>query len=213
VSTLQAIRCFAWAAAILGMGTPPLYADPEYSGIVEMVPGLPPSTRLGKMALSGRTPFELAFLGGRHLCWYREEHFVRLLVPSAPDLEDLFLAALTIANAKIPLSAEVRQRVMPIAKAIEPVLEPAAIDRVRGHFLRFLEDGGRTNLHRWATAAERTAARAGLLLANDLHAAHKVFELEDARTVAAKMDDLLVFVASDRYANIRKQIGLAVGPN
>ncbi|HMJ50899.1 MAG TPA: hypothetical protein VK540_02455, partial [Polyangiaceae bacterium] len=38
VSTLQAIRCFAWAAAILGMGTPPLYADPEYAGTVEMVP-------------------------------------------------------------------------------------------------------------------------------------------------------------------------------
>jgi hypothetical protein len=68
-------------------------------------------------------------------------------------------------------------------------------------------------LHRWATAAERTAARTGLLLANDLHAAHKVFELEDPRTADAKMDDLLVFVASDRYANIRKQIGLAVAAN
>jgi hypothetical protein len=213
VSTLQAVRCFAWAAAILGMGAPPLYADPEYQGIVEMVPGLPPSTRLGKKAVSGRSPFELAFLGGRHLCWYREEHFVRLLVPSAPDLEDLFLAALTIANANIPLSAEIRQRVSPIAKAIEPVLEPAAIDRVRGHFLRFIEDGGRTNLHRWATAAERTAARAGLLLSNDLSAAHNVFELEDPRDVDAKMDDLLVFVASDRYASIRKQIGIAITGN
>jgi hypothetical protein len=210
VSTLQAIRCFAWAAAILGMGTPPLYADPEFAGVVEMVPGLPPSTRLGKKALSGRSPFELAFIGGRHLCWYREEHFVRLLVPSAPDLEDLFLAALSIANAGIPLSAEIKQRVTPIAKAIEPVLEPAAIDRVRGHFLRFLEDGGRTNLHRWATAAERTSSRAGLLLSNDLHAARAVFAIEDPRTADAKMDDLLVFVASDRYAKIRKQIGLAI---
>jgi len=213
VSTLQAIRCFAWAAAILGMGAPPLYADPEFAGIVEMVPGLPPSTRLGKKALSGRSPFELAFLGGRHLCWYREEHFVRLLVPSAPDLEDLFLAALSIANAGIPLSAEIKQRVTPIAKAIEPVLEPAAVDRVRGHFLRFLEDGGRTNLHRWASAAERTAGRAGLLLANDLSAAHQVLALEDPRTADAKMDDLIVFVTSDRYASIRKQIGLSVAAN
>jgi len=213
VSTLQAVRCFAWAAAILGMGTPPLYADPEFAGSVEMVPGLPPATRLGKKALSGRSPFELAFLGGRHLCWYREEHFVRLLVPSAADLEDLFLAALSIANAGIPLSSEIKQRVTPIAKAIEPVLEPAAVDRVRGHFLRFLEDGGRTNLHRWATAAEKTSARAGLLLCNDLRAAHTVFELEDPRTVDAKMEDLLVFVTSDRYANIRKQIGLAVAAN
>jgi hypothetical protein len=210
MSTLQAVRCFAWASAILGMGAPPLYADPEFGGSVEMVPGLPPSTRLGKQALSGRTPFELAFIAGRHLSWYREEHFVRLLVPSTPDLEDLFLAALSIANQTIPLTPEIKQRVAPLARAIEPVLEPAAIDRVRGHFLRFLEEGGRTNLHRWATAADRTAARAGLVLANDLGAARKIFELEDPRTADSKMDDLLIFVTSDRYANIRKQIGLAL---
>jgi hypothetical protein len=210
MSTLQAVRCFAWAAAILGMGAPPLYADPEFGGTVEMVPGLPPSTRLGKQSLSGRSPLELAFVAGRHLSWYREEHFIRLLVPSTPDLEDLFLAALSIANQSIPLTAEIKLRVAPLAKAIEPVLEPAAIDRVRGHFLRFLEEGGRTNLHRWATAADRTAARAGLLLANDLRAAHDIFELEDPRTIDSKMDDLLAFAASDRYANIRKQIGLAI---
>ena len=210
MSTLQAVRCFAWAAAILGMGAPPLYADPEFAGAVEMVPGLPPSTRLGKQSLSGRTPLELAFIAGRHLSFYREEHFVRLLVPSTPDLEDLFLAALSIANPNIPLGAEIKERVAPLAKAIEPVLETAAIDRVRGHFLRFIEEGGRTNLHRWATAAERTGARAGFLLANDLGAARRVFELEDPRTADAKMDDLIAFVASDRCANIRKQIGLAI---
>jgi hypothetical protein len=210
MSTLQGVRCFAWAAAILGMGAPPLYADPEFGGTVEMVPGLPPSTRLGKQALSGRTPYELAFLAGRHLSWYREEHFVRLLVPSTPDLEDLFLAALSIANPNIPLGAEIKERVTPLAKAIEPVLEPAAIDRVRGHFLRFIEEGGRTNLHRWSTSAERTAARAGFLLANDLASARTVFELDDPRTADTKMDDLIAFATSDRCANIRKQIGLAI---
>src|SRR6266542_120602 len=210
MSTVQAVRCFAWAAAILDMVAPPLYADPDFSGGVEMVPALPPATRLGKQALSGRSPFELAFLAGRHLCSYREEHFIRWLVPSTPDLEDLFLAALSIANPSIPFSHEIKERAVPIAKAIEPVLEPAAIDRARGLYLRFMEEGGRTNLHRWATAAERTAARTGLLLANDLHIAHEVFTMEDPHTVNAKMDDLIAFVASERYASLRKQIGLAI---
>jgi hypothetical protein len=209
MSTLQAVRCFSWAGAILGLGSPPLYADPDYPGSVEMVPGVPPATRLGKLALSGRSPLELAFLAGRHLSWYREEHFIRLLVPSIPDLEDLFLSALSIANAGIPLAADTRQRVAPIARAIEPVLEAPAIDRLRGHFLRFIEEGGRTNLQRWATAAERTAARAGVLLANDLRAAHAIFELEAPDTLATRMDDLLVFATSDRYASLRKQIGLS----
>ncbi len=210
VSTLQAVRCFAWAGAILGLGSPPIYADPEFPGLLEMVPAVPPATRLGRRSLSGRSPLELAFLAGRHLSYFLEEHFIRLLVSTIPDLEDLFLAALSIANTKIPLSREVRERVAPIARAIEPVLEPAAIDRLRGHFLRFLEEGGRTNLQRWATAADRTAARAGFLLANDLDAARAVFELEDAKTADAKMDDLIAFATSDRYAKLRQQLGVAL---
>jgi hypothetical protein len=213
VSTIQAVRCFSWAGSILGLGSPPLYADPDFAGLVEMVPGVPPATRLGRPALSGRSPLELAFLAGQHLSYFREEHFIRLVVPTIPDLEDLFLAALSIANAGIPLSSEVKRRVGPIARAIEPVLEPATVDRLRGHFLRFIEEGGRTNLQRWATAAERTAARAGLLLANDLGAAEAVFALEDratAESVSARMDDLIVFCTSDRYARLRAQIGLAL---
>lgn len=210
MSTLQAVRCFAWAAAFLGMGVPPLYVDSEFESSVEMVPGLPPASRLGRRSLSGRSAGELAFIAGRHLACYREEHFVRWLVPSAPDLEDLFLAALCIANASIPLTAEIKQRVIPLCKAIEPVLEPASIDRLRGNFLRFIEEGGRTNLHRWATSVERTALRAGLLLANDLAAVHRVLEEEDPASLPSKMDDLLVFVASERYASLRKHIGVAL---
>jgi hypothetical protein len=208
VSTIQAVRCFSWAGAILGLGSPPLYAAPESPGLVEMVPGLPPVAKLGRRVLSGRSPFELAFLAGCHLAWYREEHFVRLLVGTIADLEDLFLAALSIANAGLPLSPEVKGRVAPIARAIEPMLEPVAVDRLRGHFLRFLEEGGRTNLQRWAAAADRTAARAGLLLANDLGAAHAVLEMEQPDAAASKMDDLIVFVTSDRYKKLRRMIGL-----
>src|SRR5262249_23931473 len=126
VSTIQAVRCFSWAGSILGLGSPPLYADPDFEGAVEMVPGVPPATRHGRPSTSGRTPFELAIIAGRHLSYFLQEHFVRLLVPTIPDLEDLFLAALSIANAGIPLSSEVKRRVGPIARAIEPVLEAPA---------------------------------------------------------------------------------------
>jgi hypothetical protein len=208
-STLQGVRCFSWAASILGMRPPTLYADPDYAGAVEMVPGVPPATRLGKRALSGRSPRELAFLAGRHLAWYREERFVRLLVPQIPDLEDLFLAALVIGNPGIPLRADTKRRVTALSAAIEPVLEPVQIDRLRGAFLRFVEEGGRTNLQRWAAAADHTAARAGLLLADDLEAAAAMLEVEDQSAARERIDDLLVFVTSDRYANLRKAIGIA----
>lgn len=209
-TTIQAVRCFHWAAQILGMHSPALYADPDYEGFVEMVPGIPPASRIGAKALAGRSAGELSFLAGRHLANYREEHFVKLLVPSARGLEDVFLAALSIGNPGLPLSAQVKQLVVPIANAIEPILEPDAIDRLRGQFLRFVEEGGRTNLQRWSTSVDRTCGRAGLLLANDLRAAHGIYAIEDAAHLTEHMDDLMSFIMSDRYAKLRRQIGIAI---
>jgi hypothetical protein len=211
LSTIQAVRCFAWSAAILGMAPPVLYADPERPGLVDLVPGVPPASRLGKAALSGRAPAELAFVAGRHLAWCREEHFVRLLVPGVQDLEDIFLAALAIGNPGLPLATEVRARITPLARAIEPVLDPSQVDRLRGAFLRFVEEGGRANLGRWAVAADKTAARAGFLLVNNLADAEAMLRLERAADAGALIDDLLAFATSERYGKLRRQIGIAVG--
>ncbi len=210
-STVQAVRAFSWAASILGMMAPQLFTAPDLPITVEMVPGLPPVSRLGRACLSGRKPQELAFLAGRHLSYYREEHFVRMLMPSIADLEDILLAALSIGNPGLPLTAAVKARVSPIAKAIEPVLEPATVDHLRGYFLRFVEEGGRTNLQRWASFVDRTCARAGLLLANDLKAAFDMLSLESPAFAEEWMDDLLSFAVSERYGKLRRQIGIAVG--
>jgi hypothetical protein len=210
VSTIQAVRCFAWASAILGMNAPPIFVQPDWEGTCQMVPAMPPAMKLGHLALSGRSAAELAFLAGRQLAFHREHHFVRILIPSVQDIEDVFLAAISIGNPGLPMNERMKTLVVPIAKAIEPILEPAAVDRLRGHFLRFVEEGGRTNLGRWATACDRTATRAGLLLANDLQAAHKIIEVEDKAHIEEKMDDLLTFTTSDRYARLRKQLGIAL---
>jgi hypothetical protein len=210
-STLQAPRCFAWAGSILGMPLPRLYADPSWEGLAQIVPHVPPATRLGRGALAGRSARDLAFLAGRHLAGYREDHFVRQLVPSIPDLEDIFLAALTIGQPTLPLAAHVKARATPIAKAIEPLLEPAQLDRLRGHFLRFVEEGGRTNLQRWAAAAEFTTARAGLLLADDLSTAKAMLAAEGVSDLDARMDDLFVFWSGERAGRLRHQLGVAVG--
>lgn len=207
-STVQAVRCFSWAAAIFGMAAPPIYTDPDLGGTADLVPAAPPALRLGQKLLSGRSTAELAFLAGEHLSYHRAENIVRLLVPGVQELEEIFLAALSIGNPGLPLAPKVKELVVPIAKAIEPILEPASVDRLRGHFLRFVEEGGRTNLHRWAAAVHKTARRAGVLLSGDLAAAGSVLKLEGAPD--ADVDDLLSFVVSDRYTRIRKQIGIAL---
>jgi hypothetical protein len=210
-STVQAGRCFNWAGQLLGTSTPPLYAEPSFEGLAQMVPGVPPSSVLGKKALSGRDARELAFIAGRHLAFYRQDRFIRLLVPSIVDLEDVFLAALLIARPQLPVAEDVRKRVTPVSAALESMLEATDIDRLRGSFMRFVEAGGRTNLQRWAFASDATAQRTGLLLCNDLGVAKSMLELSDPHDLGEAVDDLLVFSTSARYAELRKTIGIAIG--
>ncbi|HEX6767095.1 MAG TPA: hypothetical protein VF103_16475 [Polyangiaceae bacterium] len=209
-ATVTAVRALPWASAILGLPAPPIYIERERDVGYEHIPAIPPVTVVGKRVLSGRTQLEHAFLVARHLTWYRHEHYVKTLFSAVPDLEDLFLAALVIGNPGLPIAEDMKQRVTPIAKAIQPLLEPAQTDTLRGCFLRFVEEGGRTNLQRWSLATEKTACRAGLLLANDLETALSVLEKEEGR-FGELAKDLLVFAASERYTGLRRQLGIARG--
>jgi hypothetical protein len=209
-TTLQAARCVQWAGAILGLDAPALYTNPDRAGLCHILLNMPPAMELGSEALSGRNAKELAFMAGRAMAYLREEHIVRLLLPDIRNMEEVFLAALSIGNPGLPMAAHIKKLVEPISAAIEPLLESSHVDRLRGLMLRFVEDGGRTNLARFAHGIDWTCARAGLLLSDDLRAAHKVFELEGATHIEDKMTDLMNFMLSDKYERLRKQLGVAV---
>lgn len=207
-ATITAVRAVPWAAAILGLACPNLFVERHRDTGFEHIPGVPPCTVIGKRVLSGKTQLEQAFLVGRHLTWYRQEMYVKTLFGAVPDLEDLFLAALTIGNPGLPIADDMRRRVAPIAQAIQPMLETQQVDALRGCFLRFVEEGGRTNLQRWSQAAEKTAARAGLLLSGDLGTALALLEAEEG-PLGELGKDLLWFSVSDRYGKLRRQLGVA----
>lgn len=206
-TTLTAVRALAWSAAILGVGTPVVVVDPKCDGTFVHTPALPPMTLVANSALSGRAQRELAFMAGRHLTMYRAEHYVRALFPSVADLEDLFLAAITLGNPAVPLSVDVKNRVGPIAAALEPLLQPAQIDALRGHLLRFVEEGGRTNLQRWGAAVDKTACRAGLLLCGDLTTAADVLGNEEGPK-GELFRDLIAFATSEAHTKLRTDLGI-----
>lgn len=208
-ATITAVRALSWGSAIVGLSPPPIYVEKEREVGYEHIPAVPPLTVVGRGVLSGRTQLEHAFLAGRHLAFYRQEHFVKTLFSAVPDLEDLFLAALTIGSPGLPIAEEMKRRVAPIARAIEPVLQPPQIDALRGYFLRFVEDGGRTNLQRWSAAVEKTACRAGLLLSGDLQTAADLLEPEEGKH-GELCRDLVAFATGDRYFKLRRQLGIAI---
>jgi hypothetical protein len=209
-STLQAVRCFAWAAAFLGLRVPPLYVAPDLHVTADVILEPRPATRLGQQALVGRSSRELAFIAGRHLSWYRREHLLGRPTRSVRRLEDMFVAALTIGNPELPMTPEIRERVEPIAKAIRPLLTQEAVERLQQCFTRFVETGGRTNLARWLESADKTSLSAGLLLANDLGAARAMLALEEPEELEARMDELIVFFTAGRCSLLRRRVGIAV---
>ena len=211
-ATITAVRALPWAAAILGLAAPPIYIEKDRDAGYALIPGVPPFTAVGKQVLSGRTQLEHAFLVGRHLSWYRQEHFVKVLFSGVADLEDLFLAALTIGNPGLPIAEDMKRRVAPIAQAIQPMLEAPHVDALRGCFLRFVEEGGRTNLQRWSSATEKTACRAGFVLSNDIATALAVLGAEEGPD-GELGKDLLAFAASERYFKLRRQLGIAIDQN
>ncbi|MBX3128711.1 MAG: hypothetical protein KF718_18465 [Polyangiaceae bacterium] len=208
-ATVTAVRAIPWGAAMFGLPVPPIFLEKDRDVGFEHIPGVPPVTVVGRRVLSGRTQPEHAFLVGRHLTYYRADHFLKTLFSSVQDLEDLFLAALVIGNPGLPIAEDMKRRVSPMAGAMEPLLEPQQKDMLRGYFLRFVEEGGRTNLMRWSESVDKTACRAGLLLANDLVVAQALLE-EQEGSGGPLFKDLVGFACSERYAKLRKQIGIAI---
>jgi hypothetical protein len=86
------------------------------------------------------------------------------------------------------------------------------VDTLRALFLRFVEEGGRTNLQRWSVATEKTACRAGLLLCNDLTTAAAVLEKEEGK-LGELGKDLIAFVTSERYFSLRRELGISLSQN
>ena len=207
-STVSAVRALAWSAATLGMRTPHIFLAPELDTGFEIITTVPPASRVGSRMLSGQSALALAFFSGRHLSWYREEHFVCTLVPSVAYLEDIFLAALTLGAPELPLSPDVRVRANIIAEAMHPCLEAPQIERLRRLVAQFLARGGMANLKKWARAAEWTACRTGLLLSGDIALVCEILKAEPRGGERVRQAEL--FWTSDQATTLRKQLGIAL---
>ncbi|HEY1697504.1 MAG TPA: hypothetical protein VGG39_35320 [Polyangiaceae bacterium] len=208
-STVSAVRAIAWAAATMGIRTPPTYVAPDADTGFEMVTIIPPSTRIGARVLTGLGAAQLAFQCGRHLAWHREEHFVCTLVPNVAYLETIFYAALLLGAPALSLPDETRARARVFSQAIVPCLEPKQLERLRRLVARFLARGGRTNLRRWARAAEWTACRTGLLLCGELAVAADALANEPG--AETRITQLETFWASAEAGELRRKLGVALG--
>ena len=184
-------------------------------GALVTVPSRPVASVAGNTVLTGFTPQELTFIVGKHLAYYRSEHYIKTLFPTLDELKVILFSAIKMVMPDFAVPDNMAQAVNTTATTFMKYMQPVERDSLRLVVNRFVEDGARADLKRWMQATEITAARAGLLLCADLDIAKKIISAEQQLPgdlpPQEKMKELLVFSVSEQYLALRKTLGIAVG--
>jgi hypothetical protein len=206
-STVSAVRSFQWAAQVLGVDPPDLYVLDAVPGGIAAAQAPSPSTALGPDVLRGMTTKDLAFLAGRHLTYYRREHYALVWYPTLNELSALFLGAVKVAMPELPVPTHLADAVARRRKVLARHVGGEAKRRLAAAVKRLDARDGRVDLLAWMKSVELTAQRAGLLLCGDLRVATGRLGAE-TRAIAelsfdAKRGDLLAYCASEKLARAR----------
>jgi tetratricopeptide (TPR) repeat protein len=216
-STASIVRCFVWAAQVLGVTLPELYVLDDVPGGLAAVQAEPPATALGPGVTQGVGASELAFLAGRHLAYYRPEHYALVFFPTVPELSALFLAAVKLALPEVPVPESLHEPVARIRKALGQLSTPEERGWLQMAVKTLEARGGRVDLAAWARGVELTANRAGLLLCGDLGVACRRVRDEGRRVADVsdeeRRDDLLAFVASPELGDLRAALAITARPS
>jgi hypothetical protein len=210
-STVTLVKTFAWAADVFGIRCPELYVRSDLPGALVAVPMRPPASLAGSTVCSGLQPQELTFVVGKHMSFYRGEHYVKTLFPDVVELYALFCGALELVGVDAPSAdAEVVRFRDLLAKCVEQDRMGALRQAVH----RWVKGRGPSDITRWSQAVELTACRAGLVLSGDLGAAWAMINAEPHvpgdLPVEEKVKDLFVFAVSAEYFALRTLLGIAI---
>jgi golgin subfamily B member 1 len=214
-STVTFAKTFGWAGQVLGVQLPQLYVRNDVPGALIAVPSRPPASVAGQSVLTGYTPQELTFIVGKHLSYYRGEHYIKNLFPTLGELKVVMFSAIKIIQPDFAVPAEMAQAVNTTASELVKYMQPVERDSLRLVVQKFIEDGAKADLKRWMQAVDVSAARAGLLLCADLEIAKKIIaaepQLPGDLSPPDKLKELIVFSVSEQYLALRKALGIAIG--
>jgi tetratricopeptide (TPR) repeat protein len=208
-STLTAVRTVGWAAAVLGIGIPAVYArNDELAGGLVHLPTPEPTLVLGKSLLTGRSVPELCFAIGRELACQHLTGRLLTFYSALPELRALLVAAVSQV-----LPQSVSPESIPFGEALRAKLDPARRAELERAVEALQARDGRLDLKPWMRAIEMASCRAGLLVCGDITAAARMLAV-DGRVVgglsaADRIRDLIPFSVTARFARVREAIGIA----
>lgn len=213
-TTVSAVRSFFWASRMLGVPEPVVYARPDYTRVgVASPPLADASVSLGRAVLVGRSPVELSFIAAHHMTYHRRGWRLLGYYAEPGELQTLIAAALALTGVERPefrIDARARELSRTLAELLAPVAR-AALVAAGAHF----HDGAPTpDLVAFRRSVETVACRAALLASGDVTVAGSVLSVSGAHvaglTAADRTHDLLAFSVSERYAALRRRLGVTI---
>lgn len=210
--SLALARQFKLAQDVLNISIPVrLFIQKELSGALRDEPrSNPPAIITGYTLLSGYRPVDLAFVCGRHLAYYRGEHFIRTMCHSHNELRTLLLAAMRLVGM-----GGGDATVESTAKQLARHMDQSHLDVLKQVVRKFVDAGGQADIKRWMQATEISALRAGLLLCDDVETAvHMTQQIASESTSDLaprdKIKEIVLYSISESYFRLREQLGIQI---
>ena len=195
----------AAASKVLGIPLPRIFRARGRSGIAK-VPFDPPALAVGDDVLTAWRGKELRFSIARALVSF-SPGFLLSGIADPGTLRVFFLAGLKIAFPDYPVPGDA-VGVEELAAELVKLLSPEARNELNSILTEFRRRKAAIDLHGFLAGVDRTAARSGLFMANDLLVA-KAQLAEDSLFLSElefgdRLTDLCAYAVSARYAELRK---------
>ncbi len=207
-STAAFAKAFSFVAQVLSLPMPRLFLRPDVQGGLAYAITAQPASVCGSSLLMGVNPQDLIFVIAKHLSYYRGEHYVRRVLPTAAELKLVLLAALRLMGVG-PEDAAVDEA----AKQLGSKMQPVHMEALKAVVRKFVEAGAKVDIKEWIQAVELSACRAGFLVANDLDIAARMIAAEPSEgpgdmSVKEKVREMILFSVSEQYFRLRESLGI-----
>ncbi len=207
-------KMFTYVARTLAVTPqPPLFVRRDHPLGVRILNTDPPAVLFGEDILQTYgDDRRMAFRLGKLLTWMRPEHYLAAIGNSPGQLALLFATTMDWALGRRATTGREGERLLKQIKGLPSPIQMQLQSLMRIYLERTREV---PDMNQWMNAAEKATSRCALILCNDLQIAVTAVETEPpALTTAStreRVNDLLEFAASEKYSDIRRELGLAIG--
>lgn len=210
------------ASKVLGISLPEVYNSPGNMGI-EVLPTMPAVLSIGADMTAGRSQREVAFWAAKRLTYTHNTRVMATLYEH-DQLDQIFMAGVVLVDPNFKMEVKqgltqeqlqaVQQQVGAIAGELDRRLTPQHKRELQAIVAEFYKRGGLPKIGAWHRHVELTANHAALFISGDIAEVGRILTKEVSGSSKLsrgdKLKDLVQYVLSDRYAELRKAMGVEI---